>query len=724
MRRSWIVWCVLLVAACASEATQTEAVQLAGSVQVAAGADLRGLVITALGPSPQSTVTASDGSYVLSGLRPGAYQICVVVPASQEGEVCVEAIAKAATSTAPELVATPLGEVRGRFVDVDGQPIAGVAVGASGEVPVAISDAQGGFVLRGLRAGARRLFASRSGYVPLLQRAVDVEWQAESILPAVTLQRETQPLSAIVGTIEQIGVPSATPPVVTFAPIGLTATCDSKGRFEQVLPTGVYSVVVTAERRRFAIPRLLVGDGHAYLVDGDFRELQTLRVPIGENLPPDYLSAVVSPTGRHVAQRFRSTKDPLTRLEVVDLTDDSVVYEDEISGTAAYSRDGRSLYAARANFASGQLDLAQIDLATQVTVGLLPDFVGNRFVLPSATGETVLAFDGQGSLRRLSDGKALLSHSVQSPSAASVAPLDERTFTLAEMGLQRCRLEVRDLSTGQLEREVAASGCGAKLRRLDGRLFVVDDGLYEVAPSGEQTKLCAGRAWEPVVGDQFLLEEPVGWQVRYHLYRPADGRTVTFDEVRVVPPMIFVRVAPDIVSMRTLEDPEIELASLPASKLDFVSPSQRYYFAAAGVSDLGASWTAVEVTTGTQTPLGFGARPVESNGRFFLIGGRTSAGGPGVLRERLPDGSDVVLADQVYDFQLSPGLARIALIQQGEAALTLSVLTLASGAKELLGYSSSATWWNDSHLYWQTTITNPASLIPQEPGKFVTTFLE
>ena len=162
MRRSWIVWCVLLVAACASEATQTEAVQLAGSVQVAAGADLRGLVITALGPSPQSTVTASDGSYVLSGLRPGAYQICVVVPASQEGEVCVEAIAKAATSTAPELVATPLGEVRGRFVDVDGQPIAGVAVGASGEVPVAISDAQGGFGLNMVRTFAGKLKAEHA----------------------------------------------------------------------------------------------------------------------------------------------------------------------------------------------------------------------------------------------------------------------------------------------------------------------------------------------------------------------------------------------------------------------------------------------------------------------------------------------------------------------------------------------------------------------------------
>ena len=134
-RFAFALW-VILATACSGAPTQSRIVQLIGSVQVVAGAELQGLAVTALGPSPQSTVTSSDGRFVLSGLTPGAYQLCVLVPASQEGEVCIEAIAEAATSTAPPLIATALGDVRGRFVDAEGQPIAGVWVGASGEVPV------------------------------------------------------------------------------------------------------------------------------------------------------------------------------------------------------------------------------------------------------------------------------------------------------------------------------------------------------------------------------------------------------------------------------------------------------------------------------------------------------------------------------------------------------------------------------------------------------------
>src|SRR5688500_1048240 len=64
-------------------------------------------------------------------------------------------------------------EVRGRVVSADGRPLAGARVEADGGAR-AVTDADGGFVLRGLEPGPRELRATLLGFRPArLQLALE-----------------------------------------------------------------------------------------------------------------------------------------------------------------------------------------------------------------------------------------------------------------------------------------------------------------------------------------------------------------------------------------------------------------------------------------------------------------------------------------------------------------------------------------------------------------------
>ncbi|HEY8484190.1 MAG TPA: carboxypeptidase regulatory-like domain-containing protein, partial [Longimicrobiales bacterium] len=65
-----------------------------------------------------------------------------------------------------------LHDVAGRVRGVGGEPVGGAEVWVLGTGRVVVADAEGRFVVRGLRAGEHRLHVSRLGYAPVAREVV------------------------------------------------------------------------------------------------------------------------------------------------------------------------------------------------------------------------------------------------------------------------------------------------------------------------------------------------------------------------------------------------------------------------------------------------------------------------------------------------------------------------------------------------------------------------
>jgi protocatechuate 3,4-dioxygenase beta subunit len=165
----------------------------------------------------------ADGSYELAGLRPGTY---LVEPSTDRGVTPREGYkidAPAGKTVERDLVLDDGGRIEGTVVDEKGTPVAGVRVNAHALArdfsfrwgDDKRTDANGKFVLDGLRAGDYRVMASRGWFETLRKPgATDDETEGEKVTVRVA---ETASVRLVVesqnGTIKGVVVDAEGKPV-------------------------------------------------------------------------------------------------------------------------------------------------------------------------------------------------------------------------------------------------------------------------------------------------------------------------------------------------------------------------------------------------------------------------------------------------------------------------------------------------------------------------------
>ncbi len=104
---------------------------------------------------PQAT-SASNGSFVLTGLESGDYELKVSRTGRASRTVSGIQVKSNKTNRIPDIVLLPEAELGGRVIDTAGQPISNATITVSGEADPdeATSDEKGSFVIQGFSAGA------------------------------------------------------------------------------------------------------------------------------------------------------------------------------------------------------------------------------------------------------------------------------------------------------------------------------------------------------------------------------------------------------------------------------------------------------------------------------------------------------------------------------------------------------------------------------------------
>lgn len=729
MNRLWFY--VALLAACSDTTAPPPTAALTGNVVIAAGESIANLIVTAIGPTPASTVTDAAGRYVLTDLVPGLYRVCAVVPSTAELESCARAEVVDANSTAPDLTPTPLGAVSGRIIAPDGSAIPAAWVGAAGEQPIAISDGDGRFTLRGLTAGTRQLYAVKSGYQPLVERTVEITWQDTLALGQLTLAAETQPLTNLAATVERIGPAENAPGdetiEVTIDPIGRNVVCDASGHFETLVPAGVYALTITAPRRRLLLPRVLVGDGRAYIVQNDFRALDTLVMPIGEQQAGRVGEQRVELGGTRLVRQV-DLADPGGRgVEIWSLPDRVLQYQHPVRTGLTMTRNGRLYFPS--NAADGiSVQLTSVDLATYQETIAIPALAAAASLELYRYESGGLVWNQSGALVDLDNGQTIY----QAPS--NLASLPARDAVDADHFALRFsdHIEGRSRADGSLQRNYVTKIHDAKLYLVGDRWFVLETGrLSSIAADSTATVVAEGASAPVVIGDQLLYSQRTSPSEQSHqvLYRPSDGRMRTWANVFLAAPFVFVSNDGLAYSMRRLDDLDHELQLVPYG-MPQRPDDPRYVLFGNGRTDLGANWIAVELATGASIDLGFGrgatqsAAPSVVEGRFFVITDVFGNGGPGTLRERFGDGTTRTLATDVYWFAISPHATRIVYNRLGLDRKEMVAQSLAPdgpATTELFARETAfATWLSDDLLAWRTD--GPAQPSLQEPGDYLTSF--
>jgi len=121
--------------------------------------------VTLTDGSGRSTSTDGNGNYTLTGVPVGVYTLTpskagfTFTPATQIGSVPPNAIDRDFTA-----LPAPTYTVAGRVADSNGDPLAEVTV-MDGSGKMAVTDANGNYVLSGIPKGSYSLTASKSGYI-------------------------------------------------------------------------------------------------------------------------------------------------------------------------------------------------------------------------------------------------------------------------------------------------------------------------------------------------------------------------------------------------------------------------------------------------------------------------------------------------------------------------------------------------------------------------------
>lgn len=720
----------LLLAACTKTNAPVPSAALKGSVVIAGTTTpLVKMMVTAIGPTPATTVTDGEGRYAFTSLVPGLYRVCVVAPSTAEGELCTRAEIVDADSIAPVLTPTPLGAVSGRIVDADGAALGEVWVGAAGETPIAITDREGNFLLRGLIAGTRQLYAVKSGYQPLVARTVEIAWQDTRTLGEVTLAAETQPLTNLAATVEIVAASGDETIEVTIDPIARHLSCDASGHFETLLPAGVYALTITAPRRRLLLPRVLVGDGRAYIVQNDFRALDTVVLPLGEQQTGRASGTRTELDGSRLVQQVdRGVQGSGRFVEIWSMPDHVLRYQHALQkGLAGWTTRNGRLYCA-APTAQGAVDLLSIDLATYEETIAVPSLATVSF-LYGDSNPMPLFWTQDGALYNVDNGQQIYQAAPALANLPVIARIDEKHFALRFVD----RFEGRRLTDGGLVRTYVTADPNTRLYVVGDRWFVLDGtGLFALAEDGALTPIAMGRLEVAVVGDQLLYSPYLGisnWKKT--LYRPSDGRTRTWNEVFIAAPLVFVSDDGLAYSVRQLDDLDHELQLVPFG-MPQRAQDPRYVLLGNGKTELGAHWIALEIATGAVIDLGFGrgatqtAPPSVVDGRFFVIDDVFGNGSPGTLRERFADGTSRALAASVYWFAISPHAARVAFERLGvddREMVAQSIDASADTAPEIFARGGvQLSWLRDDLLAWRSDPPFQAS--HQEPGDYLTSFPE
>ncbi len=693
---------------------------LVGEVRLSAGSSV-GLAVTLVGPSPRNGLVEADGKYRFDDLAIGLYRICVLVPSSDEEEACAAVEVTDQGGIGPTLEATTLGEVAGQVFDGAGRPLAGVWLGAAGEAPAALSDGEGKFLLRRLRVGTREFFAVKAGFLPLRLPAQEIVWNQPTDLGALHLAANTQPLSLVTGRIELLGAPSPQPISLRIDPIGVQLECDDSGHFATMLPAGVYSLTVSAPRRSLTVERLLVGDGHAYLVDEMFRPLEVLRLPIGERQPSNVVGDLPQHDATVMLRQLRLGSDGKRGMQVFSLPDRVLRFEFARVVANTWEADGKWLYHERVRNDQAGLDLMVLDLDS-FSDSLTLEQVAIRLSSSSLGGSATLAWNTAGTLFDVASGQPIVSVPPGAAVLPGVTPIDASSILLAQPG----RVEVRGRLDGSLEASTPASSF-VRAYRADGRLFLLDGAdLFSVSDAGANKNLVASAVVEVTAPANHLLYRS---NAASTLLRPSDGWSIQAKSIRAAPRWLFVSDEPDVWSVRALDAPEIEVRQLHGNRWVDSAADRRFVLFGQNGTDLGADWIAFDTVTGKAHELGF-ARQVTAHlqadePRFFLLEYLAGSGSSGRLRERLADGSDRVLATDIHAFSLSPQLDRVALTRAAADGTELWAkrLGVLDDPEELLGRgvptSAPGFWISSVTFAWRT---NSGSSAVVEPGYYHTTF--
>jgi hypothetical protein len=212
-------------------------------------------VVAVTGSATASTITAADGSYVLSGLAPGTLNIMVskngFKPVAAAGTVAAGGVlafspqlpaSTAAPGDPPEQPADPAlpGTLSGKAVDAtSGAPLASVTVRLAGTALAATSGADGSFALTGIAAGSYAVQLQKTGYTGRVLSAVLIAANSRTDLQSVPLAKE-QTSVVVQGTVTNLrsGKPIADAHVaVTGAAV--EARTDASGNYRiEGLATG------------------------------------------------------------------------------------------------------------------------------------------------------------------------------------------------------------------------------------------------------------------------------------------------------------------------------------------------------------------------------------------------------------------------------------------------------------------------------------------------------
>ncbi|MEZ5978719.1 MAG: carboxypeptidase-like regulatory domain-containing protein [Planctomycetota bacterium] len=194
----------------AAVATKVEAGTVDVEIELARLLELAGTVVSAEGGEPiadftvratlqgsgamlgigakrvEQTYHADDGTFVLTGLDPGTWDLFVAAPGRAPSPVASIAMPRPEGSEPFVVALLPAARVEGRVVDAHGTPVVGAVVSLvlplkervdaaeSGRVPSAVTTVGGEFVFVDLDTGTYTLVAAALGFAPSETTAVDV----------------------------------------------------------------------------------------------------------------------------------------------------------------------------------------------------------------------------------------------------------------------------------------------------------------------------------------------------------------------------------------------------------------------------------------------------------------------------------------------------------------------------------------------------------------------
>jgi sugar lactone lactonase YvrE len=216
-------------------------------VDAATAAPIAGATVQRVDATPSATSSATDGSFALASLEPGAFTVRIskVGYTSREFAVQIAAGQTLQFGTVQLARASLTADLSGTVHSNTGAALAGVIVSVG--TTSALTDAAGAYALAGLNAGAATIQVTKSGYRTVTADVDFVAGQHYSFSPTLYPTNTTPPTTA---TVRGRVVDAATQQALAGASVTRGATTintGSDGRFELTgLPAGAFALTIAA----------------------------------------------------------------------------------------------------------------------------------------------------------------------------------------------------------------------------------------------------------------------------------------------------------------------------------------------------------------------------------------------------------------------------------------------------------------------------------------------